>query len=157
MNFSLPSGCTNADIIQKFTEELGWRVESVPDQFRNNPLPRGRTVFGSAHAILNQITSQYENLDWAFRDGLLQFTTVEPVLHKLKPREQRIWKVIQQGVKGPIYCRELHNAKLRPPTAWLEAGCPSTYPEAYRQGDPWTKRIQDEKHRIQKRAELVDE
>jgi hypothetical protein len=75
---------------------------------------------------------------------------------KLTAREQKIWSVIQQGLKGAQYCRELHNSKLKACKAWIEEDCPSTYPEAYKEGGPWPKRIQDEKHRIRIKAELAE-
>jgi hypothetical protein len=74
---------------------------------------------------------------------------------KLTKREQKIWSVIQQGVEGPTYCREVHRAGVKPRKSWLDDDCPSTYPEAYREGEPWRKRIQDEKCRIKNKAELA--
>lgn len=76
----------------------------------------------------------------------------------LTDHEQKIWRVIEQGgelLKGEMYCRELHRANVKTCKAWRADGCPSTYPEAYREGRPWRKRIQDEKCRIQKKGELA--
>jgi hypothetical protein len=71
---------------------------------------------------------------------------------QLRPRENRIWEVIQGGAKGLHYCRELKNLHLRPPTSWVKDGCPSDYPAAYVQGEPWRHRIQDEKTKVRRKA-----
>lgn len=74
---------------------------------------------------------------------------------RLTLRERKVWNVIQQGSRGKQYCRELHNARLKPCKSWVDDDCPSNYIEAYREGQPWRKRIQDEKHRIKNKAELI--
>jgi hypothetical protein len=73
----------------------------------------------------------------------------------LTDHEQKLWSVIQRGLKGPTYCREVHNAGARPRKEWISDGCPGTYPGAYLQGQPWTKRIQDEKSKVRHKAELA--
>jgi hypothetical protein len=77
VTFSMPAGCTHADVIQKIADQLGWRVASLPDQLRRNPIPRGRSVFGSAREVLNQIVANYENLHWTVSDGALRFDVRE--------------------------------------------------------------------------------
>jgi hypothetical protein len=77
---------------------------------------------------------------------------------KLTDHEKKIYKVIKRGgenLNGKMYCREVHRAKVRPRKTWLKAGCPSSYIEAYREGEPWTKRIEGEKRRIRKKVELA--
>jgi hypothetical protein len=73
---------------------------------------------------------------------------------QLSAREKRIWEVIQRGAKGLHYCRELKSAHLRPPRSWVKDGCPSEYPAAYLEGQPWRHRIQDEKTKVRHKAEL---
>jgi len=73
--------------------------------------------------------------------------------HSLSDHERKVCGVIQSGTKGPTYCRELHNAGATPPKEWISKDCPGTYPGAYNHGLPWTKRIQDEKYRIRRKAE----
>jgi hypothetical protein len=81
-------------------------------------------------------------------------TSKDPLLKKraLSERDTRIWEVIQRGVIGLQYCRELDNARIRPRKEWLSDGCPGTYQGAYQLGQPWQKRIQDEKSKITRKA-----
>jgi hypothetical protein len=79
-------------------------------------------------------------------------------LNKAKPltqREERIWAVIRNGSTGPQYCRELGNAKIAPRRSGVWRDCPRTYISAYKQGEPWCHRIQDEKSKIRRKAELA--
>jgi hypothetical protein len=73
---------------------------------------------------------------------------------QLSAREKRIWEVVQRGAKGLHYCRELKNMHLRPPRSWVKDGCPSEYPAAYLEGQPWRHRIQDEKTKVRHKVEL---
>ena len=70
-------------------------------------------------------------------------------------RETKIWEVIQRSVKGRIYCRELDNARIGPPRKGVWIGGPGTYLGAYDEGNPWRQRIQDEKSKIRRKAELA--
>jgi hypothetical protein len=70
-------------------------------------------------------------------------------------RDRVIFGAIQAGMKGPHYCAELDERKLPIPAAWIEEGCPSTYQEAYRRGQPWRKRIQNEKHKSQEKYDKL--
>jgi hypothetical protein len=79
---------------------------------------------------------------------------------KLKPlseREGKIWAVIRQGSKGLQYCRELDRVGVKPRKSGTWKGCPGTYPAAYQMGDPWRHRIQDEKSKLRRKAELAGE
>jgi hypothetical protein len=76
---------------------------------------------------------------------------LKPVLTK---REEKIWGVIQANSKGAQYCRELHNANLKPRRSWIEQGCPGTYPAAANDRK-WLQRIQDEKSKVRRKAELT--
>jgi hypothetical protein len=78
-----------------------------------------------------------------------------PLSADLTQRERKIWDVISRGPKGLEYCRELHNAGLKPRRSKSWAGCPGTYPAAYQGGNPWRHRIQDEKSKIRRKAKLA--
>src|SRR5919108_883690 len=58
-----------------------------------------------------------------------------------------IFGAIQARLKGLEYCRYVDGCGIRPPAKWQAEGCPSTYVAAYQQGQPWRKKIQDQKHR----------
>lgn len=64
-------------------------------------------------------------------------------------RAQVIFGAIQAGLKGLKYCGELDSKKLQILADWKDTGCPNSYGAAYKQGEPWRKRIQDEKYRHQ--------
>jgi len=94
---------------------------------------------------------------WSLESEVIELVPDRASGAKLTAHEQKIWKVIEQGgasLKGKMYCRELARAGVKPPMVWRDDGSPSTYPEAYAEGPPWRKRIQDEKSRIQKKGEL---
>jgi hypothetical protein len=74
---------------------------------------------------------------------------------KLSGRDKRILELIQRGARGLQYCRELKGANLRPPRPWIEDGCPSEYPAAYLEGQPWRHRIQDEKCKVLRKVKLA--
>jgi len=63
-------------------------------------------------------------------------------------REAVIFAAILMELKGMRYCSFLHNHGIKP--KWLESG-PSTYPQGYQLGDPWRKKIQDQKTRVKQR------
>jgi hypothetical protein len=73
----------------------------------------------------------------------------------LTAREKAIWNIIQRGVKGPQYCRELDSAGIAPLRRDIWKDCPRKYESAYLQGEPWRHRIQDEKSRVRRKAELA--
>ncbi len=75
---------------------------------------------------------------------------------QLRPREQTIWDVIQRGLKGLQYCRELEAAGIRPKRVGSWKGSPSTYPAAYQAGEPYRHRVQDEKSKIRRKGELAN-
>jgi 7-cyano-7-deazaguanine synthase in queuosine biosynthesis len=63
---------------------------------------------------------------------------------KLVKRDIVIFAAIKLGHKGPRYCSFLHEHGIKP--QWPE-GAPTSYPQAYKIGSPWAKKIQDEKTR----------
>jgi hypothetical protein len=74
---------------------------------------------------------------------------------RLTKRELRVWDVIQRGVKGREYCRELGNAGIAPLRSGAWEGCPRKYESAYLEGNPWRHMIQSEKAKIRRKAELA--
>jgi hypothetical protein len=58
-----------------------------------------------------------------------------------------MFSAIRAGLEGIEYCRFLHRNGISPEPNWASDGCPKSYPEAYEAGQPWQKRIQDEKYR----------
>lgn len=68
-----------------------------------------------------------------------------------KKKRGVIFGAIQAGDEGPKYCKTVDERKLKIPPEWIQGGCPRTYTEAYRAGQPWKKRIQDEKSRYKKK------
>ena len=67
---------------------------------------------------------------------------------KLTDRERAILAVLRNGeVHSTIYCNALELKKIPPRQEWIDEGCPSTYPRAYKI-KKWRPRIQDEKYRL---------
>jgi hypothetical protein len=75
----------------------------------------------------------------------------------LTGREKKIWDVIQRRAKGRQYCRELTNEQINPPREGVWHDGPRSYLAAFDLGQPWRKRIQDEKSKIAKKAALASE
>jgi hypothetical protein len=69
---------------------------------------------------------------------------------KRKPgkRDTIIFAAILMELKGMKYCSFLQDHGIKP--KWSESG-PDTYPRGYQAGDPWRKRVQDEKTRAKVR------
>ena len=139
VNFSVP---TKVHLALKTAELFGLRIEGLSDALRNN-LRSGVYPPG---------------LSWAITDGVLRFeikNVSTELSTSLSKREQRIWKVIRQGVRGAQYLRELHADGLRPPNRWVKRGCPGTYLGIA--NDPkWRQSAQDEKSKIRRKAEALD-
>jgi hypothetical protein len=62
-------------------------------------------------------------------------------------RDAVMFTAIMDVLEGIDYCRFLQRCGISPQPNWVSEGCPKTYPEAYEAGQPWQKRIQDEKSR----------
>jgi hypothetical protein len=73
---------------------------------------------------------------------------------KLVKRDTVIFAAIKIGHKGPRYCSFLHERGIKP--KWPE-GAPTSYPQAYKIGPPWPKKIQDEKTRANARMKRYSE
>lgn len=74
---------------------------------------------------------------------------------ELTEREKEILEVIHRGPRGRQYCRALDHAGIKPRRSGLWKDGPGTYLGAYDEGDPWRQRIQDEKSKIRRKAELA--
>jgi hypothetical protein len=75
---------------------------------------------------------------------------------KLSERESKIWQVIRRGSTGVQYCREVDRAGIGTRRTGSWKGAPATYEGAYREGEPWRHRIQDEKSKIRRKAALAE-
>jgi len=84
VSFSLPSGCTDADIVLSIAELRKLRVEGMPDALRDTPHPRGKTIFRSAAAVLDGITAKHQNLYWTVSGGVLRFATMYAAIEAQK-------------------------------------------------------------------------
>jgi hypothetical protein len=102
------------------------------------------------------------------RSGILQpGTAIEdvPLPTRKKPKRERsplekkkmriIFGALETGKKGTQYCVLLDQARLPIPDDWLIGGGPKNYLEAYRIGQPFRKRIQDEKHKYGKKMKQL--
>jgi hypothetical protein len=68
-----------------------------------------------------------------------------------KKRRRVIFGAIQAGARGPKYCKILDGRNLTICADWIESGCPKNYADAYKAGQKWQKRIQQEKYRYKKK------
>jgi hypothetical protein len=68
-------------------------------------------------------------------------------------RDTIIFGALVRELKGKTYCAYLHERGVRP--RW-ESASASTYPRGYEAGDPWRKKIQDEKTRAKTRMNDYD-
>lgn len=73
VNFSMPSGRTDVDIVLKIAEILGARVKDMPESLGEARHSRGITIFRSATDVLDQIVAKHEDLYWSISDGTLRF------------------------------------------------------------------------------------
>jgi hypothetical protein len=67
---------------------------------------------------------------------------------KLGRRDTVIFAAILLGLEGLKYCAFLQDHGIRP--KWSDFG-PGDYPKSYQTGDPWRKKVQDEKTRAKSR------
>lgn len=103
------------------------------------------------------------NLEEIVKSVLAKFAVPAPGrLHKsrkLGKRDTVIFAAILLELKGPGYCSFLQDHGVRP--KWSDSG-PATYAKSYQTGEPWRKKVQDEKTRAKSRmsryvdSELAD-
>ena len=65
-------------------------------------------------------------------------------------RDTVIFAAIVAGLKGNKYCSFLDDYGTKP--KWLDSG-PTTYLKSYQAGNPWRKKVQDEKTRAKQRMQ----
>lgn len=112
-------------------------------------------------AMKSTLSVQPQNAALAKVEELLQsllarFGSVpapEPIKTGKKPRKPGkrdtvLFAAILMELKGPRYCSFLQDHGIKP--KWSDSG-PATYPKSYQFGDPWRKRVQDEKTRAKVR------
>jgi hypothetical protein len=129
----------------------------------SGPLATGTTVqaiTGSAGGSNGDTPTQADRSIAAAGDKILEyvmdkFGTQGPARsikrRKLVKRDTVMFAAIKIGFKGPQYCSFLHDHRIRP--KWAD-GAPVSYPQAYKMGPPWPKKIQDEKTRARARMKL---
>lgn len=75
---------------------------------------------------------------------------------KLQKRDAVIFSAILLGHRGIRYCTYLHAHEVKPKWYDPESGIES-YPKSYQAGDPWRKKVQDEKTRARLRMDAYIE
>ena len=128
VDFTVPGPCSHADVIHQIAKQREWRVEVLPDQLTERRLIRGRTVFGSARTVLNQITANYEDLWWTLSAGVLRFETRDTrvELSLFDEKAGRLMQGARRSANGRILPKEyLRVARMLDeqglkPIDWLE-------------------------------------
>jgi len=151
VSYALPLAASQADEIREIARAMRWTADSIPEKLAATTSSNSR-VIAYADTILDEMSKQH-GLQWDVEESVLSFAASAPT--QLDSREMKIWKVIQRGVKGPQYCRELDYARVAPQRRGVWKDCPRNYLSAYREGKPWRHRIQDEKAKIRRKAELA--
>jgi hypothetical protein len=103
--------------------------------------PADRSIAAAGDKILEYVIDKFSTR--------VPARSVKP--RKLVKRDTIIFAAIKIGLKGPQYCLFLHERGIRP--NWRD-GAPASYPQAYKLGPPWSKKIQDEKTRARARLKL---
>ena len=97
----------------------------------------------SHSAALSRVEQRVQKILMKF-DGLASKQGRKGKKQKLFKRDTVIFAAIGMGLTSMKYCYFLNKHGVR--TKWSEAG-PGTYPASYQLGDPWRKKVQDEKTR----------
>ena len=128
----------------------------------------GREIERSTHALMKSFACEIEKRKQMAKKGdspssaFAKFERTKrrvPKKQKLQKRETVIFAAILRELRGLKYCSFLQAREIKP--KWWESG-PANYPKSYQTGDPWRKRVQDEKTRAKQRmdrytnAELAD-
>jgi hypothetical protein len=123
----------------------GTRVQAVTGPVtgptEETPTPADRSIAAAGDKILEYVIDKFS--------ARVLSRSAKP--RKLLKRDTVIFAAIKIGLKGPQYCSFLHERGIRP--NWPE-GAPAGYPQAYKVGPPWPKKIQDEKTRASARMKL---
>lgn len=103
--------------------------------------PNDRSIAAAGDKILDYVMGKFS--------ARVPARSTKP--RKLLRRDTVIFAAIKIGHKGPRYCSFLHDHGIKP--QWRD-GAPTSYPQAYKTGPPWPKKIQDEKTRARTRMKL---
>ena len=126
--------------------------EHIKQQCR---LPDEGSIGGSAKSgSLVEFGATVASIEQNVKAILAKFGGLTPgrTKEKKKPpprkRDTVIFAAILKELKGMKYCSFLQDHGIKP--KWSESG-PATYPQGYQAGDPWRKKVQDEKTRAKLR------
>ena len=119
----------------------------------------GRQIERSMHALLKSFSCEIEKKKqmWKKRDSpSFAFARFEstgrraPKKQKLQKRDTVIFAAILLELRGRNYCSFLKERGIRP--KWSDSdSSPESYVKSYLAGDPWRKRVHDEKTRAKDR------
>jgi hypothetical protein len=117
---------------------------------------KGQGAMKSAPSVQpqNAALAKMEELLQSLLARVGSFPAPEPIQtkrrtrRKLGKRDTVLFAAILRGFKGIGYCSFLEKHGIRP--KWSESG-PATYTKSYQIGDPWRKKVQDEKTRAKLR------
>ena len=118
--------------------ELASGSQHIPPDSENRLVPVVTRMEGKLDAVLAK-----------FEPGRLGRTAKKS--NRLpRKRDTVIFAALVRELKGKAYCAYLHERGVKP--KW-ESAPVSTYPRGYEAGDPWRKKIQDEKTRAKTRMD----
>ncbi len=126
----------------------------VPPEAKGNQSASGSSAFKSASlaqsqdAALARVENTLAIILAKLGASVPGGTKTKSKRKPLTKRETVIFAAILMELKGMKYCSFLHNHGIKP--RWSEPGT-STYQQGYKVGDPWRKKIQDEKTRAKQR------
>lgn len=105
------------------------------------------------------ITTDSETLREIVSSAFAKFVPAKrraPKKRKLTKRDAVIFAAILLGLEGTKYCSFLQERGIRP--KWFDSGSsPESYAKSYIAGDPWRKKVQDEKTRAKLRMDRYSE
>ena len=125
-----------------------------------NALASGRQEgYRGAAESRDTITTDAETLTEVFSSVFSKFERRKwraPKKRKLLKRDAVIFAAILLGLKGTKYCSFLQEHQIRP--KWSDSGfSPETYLKGYTTGNPWRKKVQDEKTRARLRIDRYND
>ena len=158
------TGLGYANELQKAidTGDNEWILVVIKKQFFQIHDPQGRPHFlrecGRLFPDLVANDPWYQKLSNVFRfveyrhsgEKTTRTRPTRPKSPDGRKRERVILGAIQTNLRGRDYCRELDRKGLLGLEAWREDGWPGKYAQAY-MDRRWRKKIQDEKHRFQRK------
>jgi hypothetical protein len=103
----------------------------------------------SVAAILNIIAASVQNLHSRIDEVSIR-KAKKKTSARVSKRDAIIFAAILRDLRSIPYCSFLRDHGIKP--RWSEP-CPSSYYEGYQKGDPWRKKVQDEKCRAKRRMQ----